>query len=184
LAIHQVPQGIHFQAKSKVQLVKSASHLILIKVIHQVGVIVQVLATLQAVQLEKFLVIIVLLLPVIVRSASVCIQSVQSHQNVHLVLNVYQLIIAQVAVNTQDCVIVTVGLQVGQAEKAVAQLDNVVVFHQLVADKLVLPRVNPHIVQVVAVILPVILKAVQFQVSLLPVESQRENFGIHQSFHK
>jgi hypothetical protein len=100
------------------------------------------------------------------------------------VLNVYQLIIAQVAVNTQDCVIVTVGLQVGQAEKAVAQLDNVVVFHQLVADKLVLPRVNPHIVQVVAVILPVIDKALQSQVSLLPVESQRENFGIHQSFHK
>jgi hypothetical protein len=66
-----------------------------------VGVIVQVLATLQAVQEEKFLVIIVLLLPVIVRSESHCIQSVQSHQNVPLVVSVYQLIIAQVAVNIQ-----------------------------------------------------------------------------------
>lgn len=80
-----VAQPVHpcqpFQAKSKVQLVKSASQLILIYVIHQVGVIVQVRATLQAVQDEKFLVIIVLLLQVIVRSASACTPSAQVHQN-------------------------------------------------------------------------------------------------------
>jgi hypothetical protein len=46
-----------------------------------VGVTVQVLATLPAVQDEKFLIITVLLLPAIVKLASHCTQSELSHQN-------------------------------------------------------------------------------------------------------
>ena len=54
---------------------KSALPAIFIHTTQLVGVTVQVLATLPAVQLEKFLVMNVLLLPVIVKLASVCTQS-------------------------------------------------------------------------------------------------------------
>lgn len=51
---HPAAHGIHLLLKSIAQLVKSAFPLIFITVIHQVGVIVKVRATLPAVQEEKF----------------------------------------------------------------------------------------------------------------------------------
>ena len=55
---------------------------------------------------------------------------------------------------------VTVGVPVGPAEKAVAPLDKIVVFPPAVADKEVAPIVQPPIVPAVEVIVPVIVAEV------------------------
>lgn len=84
----------------------------------------------------------------IVRFESATTQSLQFPQNEPLDVTSYPFIIAPVAVNTPACVIVTVGLPVGHAEKAVAPLDRIVVFPPLVADKVVDASVHPPTVPV------------------------------------
>lgn len=84
----------------------------------------------------------------IVRFASATTQSAQFPQNVHLDATLYPFITAPVAVNTPACVIITVGLHVGHAEKAVDPLDNMVVFPPLDAVSVVDAIVHPPIVPV------------------------------------
>jgi len=77
---------------------------------------------------------------------------------------------APVAVNTPDCVMVTLGLPVGHAEKAVAPLDSVVVFPPLVAVRVVEASVHPPTVPVSNVQdLPVIFRVEIFEAVIVLV---------------